>query len=139
RTDRPDPTLPPRREPDPRRPDSPPPPDLETPRPQASAAGWNALSKEEQEKVNKAIDKGVAYLKKEQLANGSWGHSHVVGYTALPGLVLLECGVKPDDPAIRKAAKAVREAVPKLTATYELGLAILFLDRLGDKQDDPLI
>jgi hypothetical protein len=141
RTDRPDPTLPPRRDPDPRRPDLPPPPQLEPQPAQPQAAGWNALSKEDQEKVNKAIDKGVAYLKANQVANGSFGtHAgHTVGYTALPGLVLLECGVKPDDPAVRKAAKAVRDAVPKLTATYELGLAILFLDRLGDKQDDPLI
>jgi len=100
----------------------------------------STLSPEEQDKVNLAIDKGVAWLKKGQTGTGAWaGGGHTVGYTAMPALTMLECGVKPDDPTIQKAATLVRNAVPKLAGTYELGLSILFLDRLGDPKDRPLI
>jgi hypothetical protein len=94
----------------------------------------------EQPHVKNAIAKGTAYLRKLQNANGSWGtSSYLVGYTSMPALALLECGAPPKDPAVQKAAAFVRGYVPKLTATYELGLAILFLDRLGESRDKPLI
>jgi hypothetical protein len=94
------------------------------------------LTKEEQKKVDAAIARGVEYLKKTQLPNGTWpGGNHPVGYAAMGGLTLLECGVKANEPPIQKAAQFVRDALPRLNGTYELSLAILFLDRLGDKQD----
>jgi hypothetical protein len=62
-----------------------------------------------------------------------------IGATALAGLTLLECDVPDDDPAIRKAADAVRRASVGLTDTYSVSLAILFLDRLGDPGDKVLI
>ena len=88
--------------------------------------------------------KGVKYLKDHQNVNGTWGVGAVqsVGYTALPGLTLLECGVSPKDPAVQKAAGFVRKHIPNLTGhheTYELSLAILFLDRLGETTDKALI
>jgi len=105
------------------------------------SADRSTLPRELQEEVNRAIDKGVAFLKKTQLLNGTWESNHQVGMAALPGLTLLECGVKADDPAVQKAAKYVREHVMKNThtATYECSLALLFLDRLGDPKDKPLI
>ena len=109
------------------------------PAPPDLPAALSVLSPEEQEKVNKAIDRGVEFLKKAQEDEGTWGRSHPVGMAALPGLTLLECGVPPDDPHVQKAADFVRQAVPRLEATYQLALAILFLDRLGDPQDEPLI
>src|SRR5262249_29148080 len=83
-------------------------------------------------------------LKSQQLLGGGWiesRSSHAVGFAALPGLTLLECGVKPNDPAIQKAVKFIRDPshVDNLDQTYDLSLAILFLDRLGDERDKPLI
>jgi hypothetical protein len=96
----------------------------------------------EQEKVNDAITQGVRFLKKTQLADGSWtpvGTPHRVGYTALPGLTLLECGEPLDDPVVKKAIHCVRRCGRELDATYELALSILLLDRVGDAKDRDLI
>ena len=93
----------------------------------------------DQQKIDHAIDKGVAFLKKSQNPNGSWNHGHLVGNAALGGLTLLECKVAPADPAVTRAAAFVRSNCANLAATYELSLAILFLDRLRDPRDRPLI
>jgi hypothetical protein len=102
------------------------------------------LPKEEQAKVDAALEKGVAQLKRSQLASGSWKPDddkkgnrgyHPVGCAALPALTLLECGVKPDDPCVQKAAKYVRDRVATINQTYEIALSILFLDRLGEAED----
>jgi hypothetical protein len=105
-------------------------------------AAW--LPPDEQNAVNKAIDRGVALLKETQKDSGAWpgyGNTafHHVGLTALPALTLLECGVSPKDEHIQQAARHVRDAIPDLKATYELSLCILFLDRLGEERDRPLI
>jgi hypothetical protein len=101
------------------------------------------LTKEEQAKVDQAIDKGVAFLKRSQLKTGDWpmhmGRRFPLGQTLLPAYALLESGVPSDDPAIQKAAEYVRPRVLKLDWTYEVSLALLFLDRLGDSKDKPLI
>jgi hypothetical protein len=98
------------------------------------------LSAEQQRAVNQALDKGIAYLKRKQQGNGTWtNNGHAIGYAALPGLTLLECGVKSDDPVVHKAAAFVRNNCGDLGATYEIALAALFLDRLGAAQDRPLI
>ena len=110
----------------------PPPPPPKPPEPP-----W--LPEDKQDKVNAAIERGVAFLESQQSPQGTWGFDHPTGLAALPGLTLLECGVPADDPRVQKAADFVRRSVPRLSATYELALAILFLDRLGDRQDDPLI
>ncbi len=96
---------------------------------------------EEQKRINAAIERGTAFLKTCQQPHGSWAvnNAHVVGYAALPGLTLLECQVPPDDPVVQKAAAFVRMYSPNLNQTYELSLALLFLDRLGDPRDRALI
>jgi hypothetical protein len=83
----------------------------------------------------------VRYLQEAQARGGTWvpGAPHHVGLAALPGLTLLECGVPADDVRIRRAARHVRAAVPALRWTYDLALAILFLDRLGRPEDRPVI
>jgi hypothetical protein len=98
----------------------------------------------EQQLVNQAVDIGADYLSKNQQETGTWAKGEVgagnkVGYTAFPGLTLLACGVPPSDPVIKKAAAFVRANVAELTNTYELSLAIMFLDRLNDRKDRPLI
>ncbi len=105
------------------------------------------LSKEEQAKVDKAIERAVAYIKKSQKETGDFGEAgrdqigmyanH--GYIFFPALALLESGVAVDDPAIQKVVRLVRELEPKLDRTYEVSLAILFLDRLGDPKDEERI
>ena len=86
--------------------------------------------------IRQSIDRGVRFLKKTPVQEGG---AHLAGYAALKGLTLLECGVPARDPAIRNLAGVVRPAALTLTHTYSLALAILFLDRLGDPADVPLI
>jgi hypothetical protein len=113
-----------------------------------SAPGVEAgapLRPEEQKRVNEAIGRGVAYLRRSQHDNGSFGDgiavksSWSVGHAALSGLTLLECGTPPADPAVLKAARFVRFSTARLNRTYEISLALLFLDRLGDPQDHRVI
>ena len=96
--------------------------------------------------IDMAIDKGVKYLRETQNPSGSWGKGTGagpgkgwgVGYASLACVALIECGVPVSDPGIVRAAKAVRSFADagELVDTYEISLAILFLDRLnGGKAD----
>jgi hypothetical protein len=93
----------------------------------------------DQARIDAAIANGVAYLKKQQAGNGTWGGGPIIGYTALAGLTLLECKVPAADPHVLKAAGYVRNNCANLMTTYELSLAILFLDRLGNPKDKAII
>ncbi len=97
------------------------------------------LPKEEQEKVDQTLERGLAYIRKQQGRDGFWPGGHNAGMAALPALTLLETGAKNDDPQVLKAAEFVRGQVKTLAKTYELALCILFLDRLGDPNDKPYI
>lgn len=95
-----------------------------------------------QAQVNRAVDRGIVYLFATQPLWGTWtadSKNHPVGYAALPGLTLLACGESRDHVVIRRAASFVRDNCAKLSATYDLSLALLFLDRLGDPADENLI
>lgn len=95
------------------------------------------LPPEEQEKVNRAIEKGLAHVKKLPT---KWGNgAHVVGLAALQSLTLLECGVPPDDATVQAVAQHLRDRLPQTYTTYDVSLALLFLDRLGDAADRGLI
>jgi hypothetical protein len=94
----------------------------------------------ERSPVDRAVEKGVAALRRMQRATGDWpNQQQPMGATALAGLTLLECGVANSDPAVARAADFVREASFSCNFTYSLSLAILFLDRLGDPDDIPMI
>jgi hypothetical protein len=109
------------------------------------------LTVTEQRRVQEAIDRGVAYLRRTQLPTGSWiiGKEGVAedyappyfaaGFAGLGGLALLDCGVPAGDRAVQAAARYIRLSGPRLFRTYDLTLALLFLDRLGDARDQPLI
>jgi hypothetical protein len=102
----------------------------------------SALPREMQAEVNRAIDKGLAYLKGKQQLSGSWEGNYTTAYAALPALTLLECGVPASDPLVQKAAAFVRGHVRTTASnreTYELSLALLFLDQLGEEKDRPII
>jgi hypothetical protein len=94
-----------------------------------------------QKQINEAIERGALFLQTTQMRNGTWRGigEHPVGYTALPALTLLECGIPKGHVSIQAAARAVRIGSAKLNKTYELALAILFLDKLGEPKDKKLI
>lgn len=99
-----------------------------------------------QRHVDRAIDGGVEYLRRQQNADGSWGHQSgkagkrfTPGITALAALTLLECGVPAKDPQVQLTARYLRKRMPDLTVTYSTALAILFFDRLGAAEDVPRI
>jgi hypothetical protein len=101
------------------------------------------LPPELQKKVNKAIDKGVQYLKTSQLG-GVWratysNANHSPGATALAAWALLECGVPASDTVIENAAALIRKAAVDERRNYHIALDIFFLDKLGDPEDVPLI
>jgi hypothetical protein len=116
-------------------------------------AGGGAGDNKVPAKVNRAIKRGVAYLKQIQANDGTWSYLNSapedkkydgykgadVGATSLAALTLLECGVPRTDKAVQKAAAAVRPETIKLGSTYALSLAIMFLDRLGYEGDVALI
>jgi hypothetical protein len=130
---------------------SPGPEDGETPDPSPSQPpGSPVVSAADQRQIDDAIARGVWFLRKRALPTGTWGETlpmggkpHVeIGFASLPALTLLECGISADDPLIQKAAAYVREHAPQANAshdTYQRALAVLFLDRLGDKKDEELI
>ncbi|HXG08530.1 MAG TPA: HEAT repeat domain-containing protein [Gemmataceae bacterium] len=90
------------------------------------------------EAIHKAIQRGIVALQRLQQADGTWPYPEI-GATALAGLTLLECDVPAKDPAVQKAAAAVRRAALRESRTYSLALSIMFLDRLGEPTDVPFI
>jgi hypothetical protein len=111
------------------------------PAPKPKSASAEPAANVEQRKINEAIDRGVQFLRNSRLPNGNWPSSGmwVLGHSALPGLTLLECQVPANDPVIQQTAQYVRAAAKYSNQTYEISLAILFLDRLGDPKDRKLI
>ena len=84
------------------------------------------------QQIKAAIANGVAYLKKN-------AHGTDDGRLALAGLAMMEAGVDKSDPVIQSIAAVVRTASANQTRTYHLGLAIMFLDRIGLEADVKLI
>src|SRR5574338_453100 len=97
------------------------------------------------EKVRKAIDDGVRFLKKEQ-SRTQWNWEGVVlnlladmegGVTALVTLALLNCGLKPTEIEVAKAIEYLRTLPPK--KTYVVGLQTMVFAEAREKKDLPLI
>lgn len=90
--------------------------------------------------VQRAVDRGVQHLRQVQNGDGTWP-SHYVGATALVGLALMECDVPAADPAIQQGAAYIRNVWATIDdhTTYAIALTILFLDRLGNADDEPII
>src|SRR5262249_7830044 len=108
--------------------------------PAAPEAPWGSkLTDEQQLKVNGAIDKGVAYLKKVLDGQIADVHTNRPGGVALGCLTLLSCGVPKDDPVVRKCLDRIRNDGKTNKQTYDLALMILALDRLNDPADKDLI
>ena len=75
------------------------------------------------EKVEKAIQKGIKHLWDTQGADGSWkghGKGYPVGPTAIAAYALLESGIRPTNPKMKKAMEYLLKT--KTNKTYGLGL-----------------
>ncbi|HEV3386276.1 MAG TPA: hypothetical protein VG097_15755, partial [Gemmata sp.] len=104
--------------------------------------GLGVCSAATPKEIDNAIQLGTSYLKDQyknatpkQLVNAPNG----IGAAALAGLALLECGTPQNDPGIRTITSVVRDASFTATQTYHIALSILYLDKLGDPTDVPLI
>ena len=89
--------------------------------------------------VDDAVKRGAAFLAKRHKDRIPDDHSNGIGPAAISGLALLEAGASPDAPALRTITDAVRDAAFTESKTYQIALCLLFLDRLGDRGDLPLI
>jgi Domain of unknown function (DUF4159) len=96
------------------------------------------------DRVKKSIDRGVAYLRREQAANGSWEKGGVGGIgfttggqTCLAMLALLNAGVPPTDPVILSGLNYVRRIDPQ--GTYVVGLQTMVLSEVNQPKDQILI
>lgn len=92
------------------------------------------------QEVESARQKGMEYLKGEQYDDGSWDfEGHEVGITSLCAMALIENGVSVSDPIIDKAHRFVQKEMEDEKGTYDIALAILFLSRVGDRDNRPKI
>lgn len=96
------------------------------------------------EQIDAAIARGVAALKarfKDGGGGGAGGNvgGHGIGPAALAGIALLEAKVPANDPTVQAIAAAVRDQSFRENKTYQLALCLIFLDRLEDRADGPVI
>ena len=77
--------------------------------------------------VNSAIDKGVAWLRKQQRADGSWADRKGFegGQTALSLLALSASGVHADDPVMKKGFEHLLQQ--PLSKTYVVAVTVMAL------------
>lgn len=90
--------------------------------------------------IEAAIKKGALYIQSQQLQDGCWqARGHQLGETALAGLALLAAGYPAESPPLVAAARSVRRLATVNLQTYEVALAVMFLDQLGERGDSELI
>ncbi len=98
--------------------------------------------------VNVAIVKGVQWLQKKQLADGSWGkmlpsgrfyggksgepYLHPAGLTGLALYTLLKCDVPADNPSIKKGFAWLQKAYPRPYGSYETSVCLLAVCATAD-------
>ena len=99
------------------------------------------------QQVEKAIKKGVAWLKSHQLADGSWGfidggtiygggkgqgYKHPAGPTALALYTLLKCKESVEDPVVKKGFKFLKEKQKQPGGAYEASMMLLAITATAD-------
>jgi len=122
----------------------------------ASSSAWaqpapKGKDDAEKDRVPAAVEKGRAYLQKKYDPRGRGpdrnemdGLMQVAGFhgngqAALSGMAMLESGIPAADLAVAAIANGLRQNALAATNTYEVSLVIMFLDRLGAKDDAGLI
>jgi len=91
--------------------------------------------------VRQAIDRGVAYLKKQlpallEVELFALRFQYTGGQI---GYALLEAGVPKTDPAIEQLAAKIRKDAHRISTPQAISFSILFLDKLGRADDAELI
>jgi hypothetical protein len=119
----------------------------------AAGGSWRSPAAAEEpqlaERVNAAIDRGVAWLRARQRADGTWGDMRTPGSVAYDGssstydfpagptafamYTLLKCGVAGDDPGIQKGFDALRKISLADLSTYEIAAMALALEASHDQ------
>lgn len=97
-----------------------------------AASAQNGVSLEL--RVQRAIERGVGYLVKEQKPDGLWSddmNTHPGGQTSLVALTLVKSGLPRDDPHLRDALLALRKVVFK--STYSASVFLMLQAALIDK------
>jgi hypothetical protein len=95
------------------------------------------------DRVHRAIDRGVQFLRDQEDHNGHWevdggmAAGYRGGETSLVLLALLNCGVSPDDPIIERGLKYLRDVPP--SRTYVVGLQTMVFATAGKAVDFPRI
>ena len=87
------------------------------------------MPKDFNDRVNKSIDRGVAWLKEKQREDGTWkAHGNYrIGTTALAVFTLLACGVPAEDESVDRALAWLFKQEPK--RTYEQATCLMAVDR----------
>ena len=94
----------------------------------------------DQNAVQSAREKGVAYLRGSQNADGGWTAPEPLGISALAAVALTESGVPADDPTVRKAVDHVAAAAKpdggiygegSIHKNYETALSLMALEKAG--------
>jgi hypothetical protein len=105
-----------------------------------------AASGANQKEIERSLKGGVASLKARYARGGApvvgspdATNNFGIGGTCLTGLALLEAGTPANDPVIKTITEFVRTAAYTQTNTYYIALCLMYLDRLGEKADEPLI
>src|SRR5260370_34805642 len=107
------------------------------------AAGQKPAGADRPANIQRAIDRGVVFLRRNQdPKDGMWHHGgeeNNLGATALAGLTFLEYDVPASDPVVQQAAELVRQHCGNSTHTSSISLALMFFDRLDEEADVILI
>ncbi len=98
--------------------------------------------------VNKAIGRGMSWLRKKQSRSGSWGevvasaiygggdpnkaYKHPAGPTALALYTLLKCKVPTRDPLVKKGFAYIKKHWQKPTGSYETSVLLLAVCATAD-------
>lgn len=95
------------------------------------------------EEIAAAIKRGTQYLK-GTVTDGFVSQQDTTkdftpGEVALAGLALLESGLTPEDETLKYITSKVRQDSYTQYRTYNIACCLLFLDRLGEAKDTPLI
>jgi hypothetical protein len=118
-------------------------PPQQQPQPQAKTG------RPSQAEIDKAIDNGAEYLKKQQNQDGSWpmgpedialhafkNHMgpQVIGHTAINLLALLVADVNPDDPCIARGFKFLADKKKEFGHTYNCGITLMAIEMHAEKR-----
>lgn len=91
-----------------------------------------------QERINLAIDRGVAWLLDHQELDGSWNHDQATyrcGATALATYTLLKSGLSARHPAVVRALEFLKNQPAR--ETYSIGCELMALGSLDDPSVEP--